>query len=162
VRFVLYYAEGDVMDVHENKGFDPLTIWGLLTRVKKECGIDVEVVDVSQWTPLQMGKAYGAAIVASVSNRYRIRKTFGTNSSSASFFGKGVPALLVYEGERAIHVFPHEEAGSMVVTIRMFLESLLQGGSRGVELACRMDELRKAIGSIGVSTSELVREGRRR
>lgn len=33
---------------------------------------------------------------------------------------------------------------------------------RGAELAQRMDDLRREIGPIGVTTSELVREGRRR
>jgi hypothetical protein len=163
MRFDLYYANGDVMiDTPENRGFDPLKIWALLGRLKQERGIQFRIIDVSNFTTAEIGKAYEAAVVASVWNRYRIRKVFGTNSSSASFFGKGIPALLVHEGERPVHVFPHEEAGVGIVTIRKYLESLLDGNTKGVELARRMDELRSEIGPIGISTSELVREGRRR
>ena len=163
MRFDLYYADGDVMtDALENEGFDPLKIWALLSRLKEERGIEFRITDVSNFSTSEIYKAYESAVVASVWNRYRIRKVFGTNSSSASFFGKGIPALLVYEGERPVHVFPHEEGGAGLVTIRGYLDSLLEGNLRGVELARRMDELRKAIGPIGLSTSELVREGRRR
>ena len=163
MRFDLYYADGDILtDTLENEGFDPLKIWALLDRVKAERDIDFKVVDVSNLSTAEIEKAYESAVIASVWNRYRIRKVFGTNSSSASFFGKGIPALLAYEGEKPVHVFPHEEPRVGLVTIRMYLESLLGGPDKGVDLAHRMDKLRSAIGPIGISTSELVREGRRR
>ena len=160
-RLVLYYAPDDVMPVSENEDFDPLKVSALLLQLKQEQGIDSEVIDVTRWSAADLERAYEAAVIPSVWNRYRIRKVFGTNSSSASFFGRGVPALLVYEGERPVHVFPHEEPGGRV-TIRSYLETLLSGSSGGENLAGRMDELRKDIGPIGATTTELIREGRRR
>lgn len=163
MKFDLYYDDGDVMaDDPANEGFDPLRIWAFFSRLKEERRVEFKIIDVSNCSAAEIDKAYESAVIASVWNRYRIRKVFGTNSSSASFFGKGIPALLVYEGERPVHVFPHEEAGAGLVTIRTYLESLLEGNHKGVELARRMDELRREIGPIGISTSELVREGRRR
>lgn len=160
-RFVLYYAPDDVMSVSENDDFDPLRISALLLQLKQEQGIESEVIDVTRWSGAELERAYESAVIPSVWNRYRIRKVFGTNSSSASFFGRGVPALLVYEGERPVHVFPHEELGE-VVTICDYLQQLLGANGGREELAGRMDELRKAIGPISIATSELVREGRHR
>lgn len=158
----LYYAEHDVMEVSENRGFDPLNIHALLSRLKEQHEIHCKVIDAAQCSANELNRAYEAAVKAAVWNRYPIRKVFGTNKSSASFFGVGVPALLVYEGERPVHVFPHEEPGGDPITIRDHLEKLLRGDAGGKELARRMDELRTAIGPIGATTSELVREGRRR
>lgn len=161
MRLVLYYAPNDVMPVPANEDFDPLKISALLLQLKQELGVEFEIIDVTRWSDAELERVYEAAVIPSVWNRYRIRKVFGTNSSSASFFGRGVPALLAYEGERPVHVFPHEKAGGRV-TIRQYLQGLLGGTAGGEELAGRMNELRKAVGPIGVSTSELVREGRRR
>ncbi len=158
----LYYAENDVMEVSENRGFDPLKIHALLSRLKEQHEIDFTIVDVSQCSAAELNRAYDAAVKAAVWNRYPIRKVFGTNKSSASFFGGGVPALLVYEAERPVHVFPHEEPGGEAATIRDYLDKLLRGDGGGKELAQRMDELRKAIGPVGATTNELVQEGRHR
>ncbi len=150
------------MDVPENEGFDALKVWALLQRLKEERGIDFTVIDASQSPVSELSRAYEAAVKCSVWERYRIRKVFGTNKSSASFFGHGVPALLVYEGERPVQVFPHVGTDGEPATIREYLEMSLRGDDGGRQgLASRMDELRREIGPLGVSTSELVREGRR-
>lgn len=160
MRLQLFYLDEDVMDVPENRGFDPLKINSLLRQLKEEKEIDCTIISHS--SPSEIDRAYQAAIICSSWNRYPIRKVFGTNKSSGSFFGRGVPALLAYEGERPVHVFPHEDPQGKPTTIRDYLETLLTGESGGEALAKRMDELRKTIGPIGASTSELVREGRRR
>lgn len=161
MRYELYYAGEDLLlDVPENRGFELERIKALLCRLREEGRIDFEVIDVSDWSDAELDRAYRAAVIASVWNRYRIRKVFGTKSASRSFFGRGVPALLVYEGEHPVGVFPHDEEGKGIITIVSYLESLQ--GLHGPELARQMDESRQAIGPIGVSTSELIREGRRR
>ena len=161
-RIELFYAEGDVVDAPENHGFDPLKIHALLARLKKERGVDYQIVDAAQCSSVELNQAYEAAVKAAVWNRYPIRKVFGTNKSSASFFGRGVPAMLVYEGERTIQVYPHEGAEGKPVTIRDHLEKLVHGDQRGEALVSRMDALRKAMGPVGATTTELIREGRRR
>ena len=161
MRYELYYDADGMVGGPVTEDFDPLKIWSLLSRLKEERAIDFKIIDVSQWSSELLNKVYEAAITASVWNRYRIRKVFGTNASSASFFGRGVPALLVFEGDRPVHVFPHEEPTGLV-TIRAHLDKLLCGDAGGAELMRKMDELRRAIGPIGRTTSELVREGRHR
>ena len=160
MRLQLYYLEEDVMDVPENRGFDPLKINSLLRQLKEEREIDYTII--SHPSPAELDRAYQAAIICSSWNRYPIRKVFGTNKSSGSFFGRGVPALLAYEGERPVQVIPHEGPQGEPTTIRDYLENLLTGDGGGEALARRMDKLRRIIGPIGAPTSELVREGRRR
>lgn len=107
-----------------------------------------------------LGQAYDSAVTASIWKQYAIRKIFGTNKASASFFGRGLPALLVFEGEHPAHVYPHEERRG-IVTIRDYLESLL-GDSRKIDLARQMGDSRKSIGPVGASTTKPVNEGRHR
>jgi len=51
---------------------------------------------------------------------YRIRKVFGSARDSGKYFGREVPALLVYENDELIDVYPHEERGKLI-TIEEFL-----------------------------------------
>ena len=161
MRYELYYAAEDVMPLPVNADFDSFRVLALLELLKKEQRASFNVIDVSRLSRAELSRAYDAAVIPSTWKRYRIRKVFGTQSSSGTFFGRGVPALLVYEGERPIDVFPHEVAGE-AVTIRAYLEGLCGERSKGAGLANRMDELRKAMGPVGAATSELVHEGRRR
>jgi len=157
------YCTNDILEGPENRGFEPLRIMTSLARLRDEGGIESKVVDVSDWGQEALSQAYEHAVMASYTNGYAIRKVFGTNTSSASFFGKGVPALIVYDGEKPLHVFPHDERERGLVTIRDYLDSLVEGEDiQGARLAQAMDDLRRTIGPVGARTSELVREGRRR
>ncbi len=98
--------------------------------------------------------------------KYRVRQVFGSKRHPGSLFGKGVPALVVYEraDHAPIDVYPHEEDGRLV-TIREFLKGLLEGKTahqQAWQAAAQMDELRARLGPIGFRVSELIREGRRR
>jgi hypothetical protein len=116
---------------------------------------------------------YVQAIAPAVQKKYPIRKIFGTKRNSKVNFGKRVPALLVFEpgSDYPVDVYPHGTGRSMV-TIRTFLESLVQqlkrpttaakSRARNMVLVERMDRLREKIGSIGVPVIHLVREGRQR
>ncbi|HWP63318.1 MAG TPA: hypothetical protein VNO86_07605, partial [Candidatus Binatia bacterium] len=70
------------------------------------------------------------------SRRYSVRRAFGTRRHGGLHFGRGVPALLVYETEAGVptEVYPHHE-GERVVTVRDALVHILQdrrpGGRRG-------------------------------
>jgi hypothetical protein len=62
-----------------------------------------------------------------VRKKVRVRQVFGSRRDPGFAFGKGVPALLVYEdeGRYLVDVYPHEELAGRLITIKEFLQSLL-------------------------------------
>jgi hypothetical protein len=102
-----------------------------------------------------------------------VRQVFGSKRHPGFLFGRGVPALLVYDDGKPYpaDVYPHR-GRTRTVTIRAFLEELLTTLEKApaiVEprkpdrtLVGRMDRLREKIGPIGLRVADLVREGRRR
>ena len=111
------------LDVASNKGFHE--VMNLLWLLEKK-GISNEVIDVDSLSEDDVQKAYLAAVVPSVFKKFRIRQVFGSRRRSGWLFGRGVPALLVYEeGEqRPSDVYPHEEGQGRVKPIREFLYDL--------------------------------------
>jgi len=105
----------------ENEGLEEVP--GLLEELKKR-GVQVELVDTAKLNESEIEKLYLDAVGPSVIKKYRIRQVFGTRRQSAIFFGKKVPALLVYEGNVAIDVYPHQTILGYV-TIRDYLKRLL-------------------------------------
>ncbi len=73
----------------------------------------------------EVNDIYINACMPSVFKKYAIRKVFGTNRNSGVFFGKQVPALLVYEDNQMvpIDVYPHEK-GKREIEIVEFLKNL--------------------------------------
>ena len=147
-----------------NAGLDALP---RLTRRLAEAAATYSVVDAGELTPQDREEAYlSRAVRPSVSNRYRVRRVFGTNKYPGQYFGAEVPALVVMDDGRPVDVYPHEEQDGTIVTIRDYLDSL--GGSArggGEELARRMDALSTRIeryGRLDVTAAELVEDGRRR
>lgn len=123
----LYHdPEGGVLGVPENEGIKEVV--DLLEEARRR-GVEVEIVDARTLSQEDLTEAYGHAVIPSVWNRVGIRRVFGTRRSSAAFFGRGVPALLVYEGgsEYPSDVYPHRD-GNNVTTIREFLVRLLATG----------------------------------
>ncbi|MCS6936973.1 MAG: hypothetical protein RMJ96_03495 [Candidatus Bipolaricaulota bacterium] len=109
-------------------------------------------------------KAYMKAVMPAVLRKYRVRQVFGSKRHPGRFFGKEVPALVVYENGHPRDIYPHEENGQ-VISIKAFLESFLRRSaerSEALRAAARMDERRTRIGPIGIKASELIQEGRRR
>ena len=155
-----------------NEGFDISKIKALLQQLEK-LGVSWEAVETSTLSDEELLELYSEAIIPAVHHRYRIRQVFGSKRNSGSNFGKGIPALVVYEpGQRhPSHVYPHR-AEERIVTIMAFLQDLMKKMKRApttvedrepkIALVKRMDRLRKEIGPIGVRVAELVREGRRR
>lgn len=165
MKIELYYDANNVQPRPENEGLYGQRMSRLLGRVK-EAGVEYSVIDVSDLPREELEDVYTrVAVLPSVRKRYRIRHIFGTNKYPGSFFGKGVPALVVVENGRPQDVYPHEEAGGKIVTVKEYLEKLAKGGEgarAGRELAKRMDALRAKIGYVGVTARELIDEGRRR
>ena len=109
-----------------NRGFDE--VLGLLAALRAR-GIEVEKTDTGQLSDKDVQEAYMEAVSLSVRHKFGIRQVFGSRRKSASCFGKGVPALFVYEHDREqpIDVYPHQEL-NRVITIRDFLASLVEKG----------------------------------
>ncbi len=160
------------MDLPANRGFDLAKIKALLQQLET-LGVSWEATETSTMSEEELSKLYVEAIIPAVNNKYPVRKIFGSNRNSGFLFGKGVPALVVYEPgkEYPSHVYPHG-AGDHIVTIKAFLEDLMKklklapmtvkNRQARRALVERMDRLRKKIGPIGVPVAELIREGRRR
>lgn len=109
----------DVFDVPENRGF----AYELIVERLSSRGEDsFEVIDGSRLSEAEREAVYGREAVAAAGNRYRIRRVFGSNKAGMGpFLGRQVPALLCYDGERAVDVFPHEDSAGRVTTIANFL-----------------------------------------
>jgi hypothetical protein len=160
MRIDVYY--GVTMAADANRGFDPLLTWTLLDRLRQERGIEFRIIDADRLDSEELQAAYEQAVVASARHHFRIRKVFGTNRSSGCFFGRGVPALIVREGESPIAVYPHETQDGRLISISDYLDSLLADQIGPEDLAKEMDRARRELGPIHTKTSELVHEGRRR
>jgi hypothetical protein len=164
MKLELYYDPENVLAVPENEGVYAQDPERLMSAVR-EAGVEYRVIAPSSLSREQLDDVYNRfAVPPSVRKRYGIRRIFGTNKYPGSFFGKGVPALVVLENGRPQDVFPHEEGGKLV-TIKDYLERLGHGGESvhdGRALADRMDALRARIGRVGVGVRELIDEGRRR
>lgn len=165
MRMKMYYRVDSLLDTPANQGFRLNEIRALLEQLAAG-GVQLEVVETSLLPEEALMEAYLEATKPSVYRKYRVRQVFGSKRRPGYLFGKGVPALVVYEGEDRYptDVYPHEEGGRMV-TIREFLEGLLQNRAarpEALQAAARMDERRTRLGPIGFKTSELIREGRRR
>ena len=156
----------------ENEGFDLQETQALLQRLE-ERGVPWEVVDAITIADDELMNLYLEGTLATARRKYRVRQVFGSKRHAGFLFGRGVPALLVYEPEKPypVDVYPHRR-GTRTVTIRAFLKDLLdtlvktsatrERRKPDDALVARMDKLREKIGPIGVRVAGLVREGRRR
>lgn len=127
-------------------------------------GVQLEMVETSTLSNEALMRAYLEAVMPSVWRKYRVRQVFGSKRHPGRFFGKEVPALVIYENGHPRDIYPHEENGQ-VISIKAFLESFLRRSaepSEALRAAARMDERRTRIGPIGIKASELIQEGRRR
>jgi hypothetical protein len=163
MKLELYFDPDQVLAVPENEGMYAQDPQRLLSAVR-EAGVEYRVVAPSSLSREELDDLYSRlAVPPSVRKRYSIKRIFGTNKYPGSFFGRGVPALVVLDDGRPQDVFPHEEGGK-IVTIKDYLERLSKAGGAADRraLAERMDALRAKIGRVGVGVRELIDEGRRR
>ncbi len=156
----------------ENGGFDLPAIRGIFRRLES-LGVSWEIVDTVTMSDEQLENLYIEATLPTARTKYQVRQVFGSKRHAGFLFGRGVPALLVYEDAKQYpaDVYPHRR-GTRTVTIRAFLEELLSRLEKApviVEsrkpdrgLVARMDRLRAKIGPVGIGVAELVREGRRK
>ena len=129
MRLKLYYARGSETDNPANRGLaDALE---LLSAVEAD-GISVEIVDAKKISREELREAYFKACQPAVFKHFGIRLVFGSRRRGGGpFFGKEVPALLVYEEEESGYpseVYPHQKpGGGPLVTIKDFLMTLTEG-----------------------------------
>ena len=168
---LIYHPNMLPLDLPANRDFDLSKIKALLEHLE-QIGVSWEAIGTSKTSEEELSSLYFEAIKPAIYNKYPVRQIFGSKRNSGFMFGKGVPALVVYESGKDYpsDVYPHG-AGDRIVTIKAFLDDLTKKLKRApmkVEnretkraLVERMDRLRKEIGPIGVPVAELVREGRR-
>ena len=132
----LYYStKHQPLDAPANEGFHEVT--NLLWLLEKK-GVNHEIIDTDSLSEEEMQEAYLAAVVPSVFKKFGIRRVFGSRRRSGWLFGRGAPALLVYEEgeEYPSDVYPHDMGQGKVRTIRSFLydlqTSLLTGSTRAI------------------------------
>ena len=122
---ILYYSsEYEPIEDPANRGFNEVDkLWEKLPK-----NINKEKIDIKDMDEEELGKIYSRSWYPSIfTKKYKIRQVFGSRKRSGCFFAKEVPALFVYEDiEYPIDVYPHEEKGRKVVTIKEFLEKLLE------------------------------------
>lgn len=169
---LIYHSRTQPLALPENEGFDLREIQGILRRLEP-LGVPWEIVDTLTISDDELTNLYLEATLPTAHRKYRVRQVFGSKRHAGSMFGRGVPALLVYEPGKPypVDVYPHRR-GAHTVTIRAFLEDLLktleeasvapQSRKPDNALVARMDRLREKIGPIRVGVAKLVREGRRR
>ncbi len=123
----LYYSNATKpLSDSANDGFEKAL--ELLRQLQNE-NVTCEVVDTTRLSEEELYKAYAKAWLPSVSKKYGIRRVFGTRRRSGCFFGREVPALVVYEDdkENPVDIYPREELGR-TVTIKEFLQDLVLDG----------------------------------
>ncbi len=123
-RLRLYYSEQLAPEVPAF-GCDLNRVLELLGKLE-EIGVGCDRVSTDGWPEERLHEAYSAATIPVIRKKHRVRQIFGTRTSSGDFFGRQVPALVVYKGstDRAVDVFPHEE-GPVRVEIVDYLKHLL-------------------------------------
>ena len=124
MKLKLYYSTvQQPLDNPANHAFSEAI--DILADVQKQ-GIRCEKIDTAELPHEKVYEAYADAWAPAVSKKFAIRRVFGTRRRSGCFFGREVPALLVYEdGSRhPVDVYPQEKLGR-TITIRDYLTDLL-------------------------------------
>lgn len=125
IRRLVYCFSSGISPSQEEANAGLEEVPGLLEEARRQ-GIDVEEVDLSMCDEEKRRALYEQAAAAAVRSRCRIRELFGFRRRGyGRYFGREVPALLVYRGEERIpaEVYPCRRRGR-VMSIRDFLKGL--------------------------------------
>jgi len=121
MKIELYYDS--TVEPFRREAFNWHKILELLDLAKKR-GVEVNMTDTAGWNSGMIYEIYLRAVTTSVRKRYSIRRVFGTARESGRYFGRQVPALLVYEDDSIVDVYPRDER-RRIVTIIEFLEGFV-------------------------------------
>ncbi len=112
------------LSIPANIGFDLNWAIDVFIKLQKR-GVKCEIIETCGFEEEKRWKVYEKAIIPAVWKRYTVGKVFGTRKHHGCFFGKEIPALLVYgEGDHPEEVYPHEKSGN-TYTIKDFLDRLI-------------------------------------
>lgn len=123
MKLVIYYdSTTEPLGSSTNAGFDEAL---KLVQTLQKKGAPIQLINTGHISQEELQKGYFNAVGASVLKKYRIRQVFGSRRHSGWLFGKGVPALLVFDRSDKLpdDVYPHELLGR-TVTIKEFLDSI--------------------------------------
>ncbi|MHA1907511.1 MAG: hypothetical protein ACW98Y_09480 [Candidatus Thorarchaeota archaeon] len=125
---IKYYYNSNIIaidNLEANRNLDDALY--LLNKLKEQ-GHMVERIDTFRISEVLRSKAYADVIVVAVLKKSRIRQVFGSRRISGTYFGKQVPAIVIYDNEeKIIDAFPRKEMGS-IVTIAEGLRKLINAG----------------------------------
>ncbi len=118
MQYFYYYSSAiEPIDSPYNKGLSRVHS-GLFSS---GASVVVNLIDINGASEDIINRIYSAAAAASASNKYKIRQVFGSVRYSGWLFGRGVPALIVFDDNNfAKDVYPHNNAGK-IVTIQDLL-----------------------------------------
>jgi len=101
-------------------------------------GIPCKVIDTCQMSEKERGEIYNNVIIVSVEDSFQRREIFRGKGGKRNFFGKEVPALVVYENEskrKIIDVLP-KKISDHIITIKQSLEKFLEKAVKEVGNKC--------------------------
>jgi hypothetical protein len=128
IRKLVYCFSSHVIPFHveENMGLEEIP--SLLEQARQR-GLIVEEIDLLTRSEEDQWNLYSRAIQAVTISKCAIRQVFGSHGHGGGpYFGREVPALLVYRGELnlPVEVYPcRYRREGRTVTIQGFLKSLL-------------------------------------
>ena len=123
---LIHHSQTQPLASPDNESFDLRAIQAVLRRLEG-LGVVWEIVDTMTISDEELTNLYIEATLPTARTKYRVRQVFGSKRHAGFLFGRGVPALLVYEPGKSypVDVYPHRR-GTRTVTIRAFLEDLLK------------------------------------
>ena len=121
---LIYSPTNSPFDKPHNKDFDKALV---LLKNEIHHYAEVEIIEAGKISDEERYNIYSQAFFPSVRKKLRLRQVFGTRRRSGCFFGKEIPALLVYEEDMKypVSIYPHEKNGR-IITIKEFLETLIK------------------------------------
>lgn len=126
MQYFYYYSSAiEPIDSPYNKGLSRVHS-GLFSS---RASVVVNLIDINGASEDIINKIYSTAAAASASNKYKIRQVFGSVRYSGWLFGRGVPALIVFDDNNFVKdVYPHNQGGK-IVTIQdlLFPEEKIKG-----------------------------------
>ena len=118
VLLELYYDT--TVEPFENPAFNSGKILGLLAKAKS-AGFRIKIIDTAGWSREMLMEQYRSLKVP----RRQRNDVFGPPRKRGWFFGREVPALVVYfELGEKVDIYPRHVNGS-IITVEEFLNQLL-------------------------------------
>jgi hypothetical protein len=100
--------------------FETKTVFDLLSRISGQ-GVGVVIHDTAGWAFEMISETYHRVCPPHLRRKYALADIFGTETAPGLFFGRQVPALVIFDGEIVVDVYPHRE-GHRVRSVQGFLE----------------------------------------